>query len=82
MNTSKSNTAAQAAQALATLAVTNPQKAVFLLAKAEEHADEMLRHLVTYPGAIEALLLADSTPRWMKATLRDVAEEGGYTLLT
>ena len=74
--------AAPSVAALAALAMTAPELVIASLSQSG-NVDAALTELVAnWPGAVEALMRADSAPRWFKTACLDAFEEGGYQILT
>ncbi len=85
MNTSTFNIAAhgEAIKNFARLCVANPEVASAILCKQGDPGFTATVHaLMGHPGAIEALVNAETTPRWLKAAVQETLADFGQVMLS
>lgn len=71
---------AETAALLAKLAMVEPATVVVMLSHG--NTEELIDLLSGHPGALERLLRADETPRWMKVSLNEALESAGFRILS
>jgi len=67
--------------ALATVVMNDTNLAVKLISEVS-FAEELIAKLSAYPGALERIALADSSPKWVKSMAVEALDEAGYVILT